>query len=160
MSYIMCPGAVVGTSSGPVTTASLFFRLITKLALDYKKAVYVGEGSNVFYAVRVHLFKALRLAHRIVLLQVCLEDLIDLYRRVFTCILTREFANESPYTRYYLGASTPLVWKDIATCLGQTLHELGKIENAKPESITVAEISDPTGCVWLYSLSRLAFLRS
>lgn len=153
MSYIMCPGAIVGPSSGPVPTASLFFRFITELALDYKKAVYIGEGTNVFYAVRIHASKALRLAHRAVLLQVRLDDLIDLYRRVFARILSREFANKSPYTRYYLGTSTPLVWKEIATCLGQTLHKKEKIKNAEPQSITVADLSKPIECVWLYPQS-------
>ncbi len=52
VSYIVAPGAVVGKSTGAVRTASIFFRFTTELALKYKNAVYVGEGSNVFYMVR------------------------------------------------------------------------------------------------------------
>lgn len=84
--------------------------------------------------------KTLRLSHHVVHLQVYLDDLIDLYRRVFERILSRELAEKSPYTRYYLGTSNPLAWKEIATCFGKTLHSLGKIENAEPQSITVADI--------------------
>jgi hypothetical protein len=82
----------------------------------------------------------------VVLLQVCLDDLIDLYRLVFARILSREFAKGSPYTRYYIGTSTPLVWKDIATSFGKTLKQMGKIATAEPRSINVTDLSksDPT----------------
>ncbi|KAI9437198.1 hypothetical protein H4582DRAFT_2129619 [Lactarius indigo] len=79
-SYIMCPGAIVGPATGPITTSSLFFRFITGLALKQKKSVYVGEGSNVFYGV-------------------CLDDLVDLYKLVFERILSREDASASPYAQ-------------------------------------------------------------
>lgn len=52
VSYIVAPGAVVGKSTGAVPTASIFFKFNTQLALGFKKAIYVGEGSNVFYMVR------------------------------------------------------------------------------------------------------------
>lgn len=52
VSYIVAPGAVVGKSTGAVRTASIFFKFNTELALTFKKAVYVGEGANVFYMVR------------------------------------------------------------------------------------------------------------
>ncbi|KAH8983623.1 NAD-binding protein [Lactarius akahatsu] len=117
-SYIICPGAIVG----PVVTSSLFFRFITALALKQKKSVYIGEGSNVFYGAD-------------------LEDLVDLYKLVFERILSRGDAKASPYARYYIAANTPLVWKNIATLLGKTLKQLGKIEDAVPQSISVADLS-------------------
>ena len=49
----MCPGAVVGPSTGPIPIAPLFFRFTTDVALKHKRAVYIGEGSNIFYAVRI-----------------------------------------------------------------------------------------------------------
>ncbi len=52
-SYIICPAAIVGPSTGPVPSASFFFHFMTQLALGFKKAIYVGEGSNIFYTVRV-----------------------------------------------------------------------------------------------------------
>ena len=51
-SYIICPAAIVGPGTGPVPSASVFFNFMTQLALGFKKAIYVGEGSNIFYAVR------------------------------------------------------------------------------------------------------------
>jgi nucleoside-diphosphate-sugar epimerase len=81
VSYIACPGAVVGPSTGPVPTASLFFRFITEVTLAFKKAIYVGEGSNVFYMVR-------------------LDDLVSFYRLLFARILSGEDANASPYSRH------------------------------------------------------------
>lgn len=51
-SYIVCPGAIVGPGTGPVPSVSLFFHFMTQIALGFKKAVYVGEGSNQFYIVR------------------------------------------------------------------------------------------------------------
>jgi hypothetical protein len=52
VSYVVAPGAVVGKSTGAARTASIFFKFNTDLALNFKKAIYVGEGSNVFYMVR------------------------------------------------------------------------------------------------------------
>ncbi|KAH9041084.1 hypothetical protein EDB85DRAFT_2140257 [Lactarius pseudohatsudake] len=121
-SYIICPGAIVGPSTGPVTTSSLFFRFITALALKQKKSVYIGEGSNVFYGAN-------------------LKDLVDLYKLVFERILSHEDARASPYARYYIAANSPLVWKNIATVLGKTLKQMGKIEDAVPQSISVADLS-------------------
>ena len=81
-----------------------------------------------------------------------LGDLIKLYRLVFERILSRAIAKESPYTRYYLGTSTPLKWKDIATSFGKTLKKMGKIEIEEPLSITVDNLttdkSKPSECVW------------
>ena len=60
VSYIVAPGAVVGKSTGAVRTASIFFKFNTELSLAFKRAIYVGEGSNVFYMVRT--FFPLRLS--------------------------------------------------------------------------------------------------
>jgi len=65
VSYIVAPGAVVGKSTGAVRTASIFFKFNTELALTFKKAVYVGEGSNVFYMVRTSLGYVPVCSHRL-----------------------------------------------------------------------------------------------
>jgi len=123
-SYIICPAAIVGAATGPVPSASFFFHFMTQLALAFKKAIYVGEGSNVFYAVR-------------------LDDLIDLYRRVFARILSREDAKASPYARYYIALSTPLSWKDIMTVFGSVLASKGKLESATAYSISLSDVPYP-----------------
>ena len=53
-SYIICPAAVVGPPTGPVPASSVFFFFNLQFVLALKKPVYVGEGENVFHAVRVH----------------------------------------------------------------------------------------------------------
>jgi hypothetical protein len=52
-SYIICPAAVVGPSRGPVPANSVFFKFLAQLTLAFKKALYVGEGENVFYTVGI-----------------------------------------------------------------------------------------------------------
>ena len=157
----MCPGAIFGPSTGPVPTASLFYKFITKLAFSYNKVVYIGEGTNVFYAVRRRPLSKRPFSLIVVLIQVILKDLIRLYRLVFERILSREFAKESPYTRYYLGTSTQLEWKDIAVSFGNVLKQMGEIETEGPVSMTVDNlITDkkikPSKCVRT-ALTLLAF---
>ncbi|KAI9437200.1 hypothetical protein H4582DRAFT_2153353 [Lactarius indigo] len=57
--------------------------------------------------------------------------------------LGRSDLDNTAYARYYIATSTPLVWKDIATLLGKTLKRMGKIEDATPQSIFVADL--PSG---------------
>jgi hypothetical protein len=52
-SYIICPAAVVGPSSGPVPSGSVFFKFMVQIALGFKKAIYIGEGENLFYTVDI-----------------------------------------------------------------------------------------------------------
>lgn len=54
-SYIICPAAVVGPSSGPVRASSFFFKFMAQLSLGLKKAFYVGKGENIFYTVCIYL---------------------------------------------------------------------------------------------------------
>jgi len=115
-SYIICPSAVIGPGTGPVPSPSIFFDFIMQIAFGFKKAVYVGEGSNLFYMV-------------------LLEDLVDLYRRVFARILSREDAKAGPYARYYIAVSTPMTWKHIMTIFAGVLKSKGKLEDATAYSI-------------------------
>lgn len=40
-----------------------------------------------------------------------LDDLVDLYRRVFARILNRVDAKASPYAKYYIAVNTKESWK-------------------------------------------------
>jgi nucleoside-diphosphate-sugar epimerase len=124
VSYIVAPGAIVGPSTGPVPTATIFFRFIVDVSLAFKKAVYVGEGANVFYMV-------------------CLDDLVRFYRLLFAHILSGKYANASPYSRYYVAAKNPVEWKHIATLVGATLKRTGKLEDGKPQSISASTLQSP-----------------
>ncbi|KAF8261163.1 hypothetical protein EI94DRAFT_1608219 [Lactarius quietus] len=133
-SYIICPAAIVGPGTGPVPSASFFFDFMMQVALGFKMAVYVGEGSNVFYTV-------------------LLEDLVDLYKRVFARILSREDAKASPYARYYIAVSTPMTWKHIMTVFAGVLKSKGKLEDATAHSIPLTGVPPP--CVWRWHYAPL-----
>ncbi|KAH9959910.1 hypothetical protein BGW80DRAFT_1232514 [Lactifluus volemus] len=128
-SYIMCPAAIVGPGTGPVLASSLFWKFIVQFPIACKKANYVGEGSNLFYTLR-------------------LDDLVDLYRRVFGRILSRDDAKASPYSRYYVAVSTPLTWKHIMTVLGGSLARLGKLEDGTAESVPISAYPPPASFVF------------
>jgi len=130
VSYIVAPGAVVGESTGAVRTASIFFRFNTELALKFKRAVYVGEGLNVFYMVH-------------------LNDLVSFFRLLFEHIRSGKDARASPYSRYYLAVANPVAWKDIATVVGTTLKRMGKLEDGKPRSISVSDLQSPIVSVYV-----------
>jgi len=123
-SYIICPAAVVGPSRGPVPAGSFFFKFMAQLALAFKKTFYVGEGENIFYTVR-------------------LDDLVDLYKRVFAHILGRTGATASPYSRYYIAISTPDYWKHITTVIGAALARIGKLEDGTPHSVSISDVPPP-----------------
>lgn len=52
-SYIICPGAVVGRSRGPIKNGSFFLKFLTQVYQLMKGAIYVGDGTNEFYLVRL-----------------------------------------------------------------------------------------------------------
>jgi hypothetical protein len=83
---------------------------------------------------------------------VLLDDLIKLYRLLFARVLSGEDAKASPYSRYYVAASTPLSWKYIATVFGANLKRLGKVADDTPESIPVTKLQPP--CVLFCSIPR------
>jgi len=130
VSYIAAPGAVVGKSTGAVRTASIFFKFNTELALTFKKAIYVGEGANVFYMVH-------------------LDDVVSFFRLLFARIQSGKDAKASPYSRYYLVVANPVAWKDIATANGAALKRYGKLEDEKPQSISITDLQSPIVSVYV-----------
>jgi len=152
VSYIVCPGGIVGPSNAPLPTASIFFKFIMQVTLAFKKPIYVGEGSSVFYMVCACV-PYNTYAHPCLcsLYQVRLDDLVALYGLLFIRALSGVDAKASPYSRYYIAASTPLAWKHITTVVGATLKKLGKLEDGEPQSVSALQ----PPCVLLASnLSR------
>jgi hypothetical protein len=74
-----------------------------------------------------------------------MEDLVDLYRRTFSRILSRVDAKASPYSKYYIAVSTPQTWNDIMATSGDVLARLGRLEDGTPQSVPVSVI--PLPCV-------------
>jgi len=115
--------------SGIASASSFFFSFTSQFLIAFKKAVYVGAGENVFHTVR-------------------LDDLVDLYRRVFGRILSRADSKASPYSRYYIAVSTPIPWKHIMTVIGGVLARLGKLDDGTAHSIP-ADILPPPASLFL-----------
>ena len=72
-----------------------------------------------------------------------LDDLVNLYRRIFACILSRADAEASPYSRYYIAVSTPMSWKHIMTVNGGVLARLGKLEDGTAHSVSIDTLPPP-----------------
>lgn len=75
--------------------------------------------------------------------QVRLDDLVDLYKRVFAHILGRAGAKVSPYSRYYIAVSTPDSWKHIMTAIGAVLARIGKLEDGTAHSVHISVVPPP-----------------
>ncbi|THH15266.1 hypothetical protein EW146_g5180 [Bondarzewia mesenterica] len=119
--YIVSPAAIVGPSLGPVGKASFFLKGTTHIVLSRKSAVYVGEGSNVFYVVHI-------------------DDVMNLYLRVFELAVAEKEAAVSSYTRYFVASSQPAAWKTIMTLLASTLHKRGLLESPEPQSVSIGDL--------------------
>jgi hypothetical protein len=144
VSYIVAPGAVVGKSTGAVPTASIFFKFNTQISLAFKRAIYVGEGANVFYMVRAsfpYYLSVSECSHR--LCQVHLDDVVNFFRLLFAHVQSGKVAKASPYSRYYLVVANPVAWKDIASAVGAALKRHGKLEDERPKSISITELQSP-----------------
>ena len=72
-----------------------------------------------------------------------LDDLVDLYKRVFARVLSRADAKASPYSRYYIAVSTPYTWKRITTLFGAILARNGKLEDGTAQSVPLSTVPPP-----------------
>ena len=72
-----------------------------------------------------------------------LDDLVDLYMRVFARVLSRADAKASPYSRYYIAVSTPYTWKRITTLFGAILARNGKLEDGTAQSVPLSTVPPP-----------------
>ena len=72
-----------------------------------------------------------------------LDDLVSFFRLLFARIQSGKDAKASPYSRYYLVVVNPIAWKVIATAMGATLKRYGKLEDEKPQSISIFDLQSP-----------------
>jgi hypothetical protein len=75
-----------------------------------------------------------------------LDDVVSFFRLLFARIQSGKDAKASPYSRYYLVVANPVAWKDIATTIGAALKRHGKLEDEKPQSISITDLQSP--CVF------------
>ena len=73
--------------------------------------------------------------------QVHIDDLLDLYLRVLDVILSGKQANDSSYTRFYIGSSTEIPFRTVAEVHGSELTRLGMLSSAEVESVPKDKVS-------------------
>ncbi|KAI0054437.1 hypothetical protein BV25DRAFT_1843656, partial [Artomyces pyxidatus] len=100
--YIICPGAISGAARGPINNGSAFFKYVSQALIAMQRIVYVGEGSNQFTIVHI-------------------DDVIDLFLRVFERARKGTPPGESPYARYFIASSQAVDWKTVVTIVGNEL---------------------------------------
>ncbi|KAI0056499.1 NAD-binding protein [Artomyces pyxidatus] len=137
--YIICPGAIVGAGRGPVNNGSNFFKGVVQAMTAMQRAVYVGEGLGHFGFVH-------------------LDDVIDLYLRVFERASKGAPSDESPYARYFIASSNPIDWKTITTVVGGTLAQRGKLADGTAHSVSLDDPKSPLA--FLATSERLVADRS
>lgn len=76
-----------------------------------------------------------------------LDDLVSFFRLLFARVQSGKDAKASPYSRYYIVVANPVAWKDVATVIGARLKQYGKLEDEKPQSISISDLQSP--CAFL-----------
>jgi hypothetical protein len=71
---------------------------------------------------------------------------VSFFRLLFARIQSGKDAKASPYSRYYLVVANPVAWTEIATACGAALKHHGKLEDEKPQSISISDLESP--CVF------------
>ncbi|KAI0312892.1 hypothetical protein OF83DRAFT_1066457 [Amylostereum chailletii] len=122
--YFICPGAILGPSTGPVKSATIFLKHFLSAFTAFKGAVYVGDGTSEFAFVH-------------------LDDLLDLYLRVIDTAVSGKDADASPYARYFFAASHGVAWKDSTAAVAAALHKRGRLDDATLTSVSITEDSHP-----------------
>ena len=70
-----------------------------------------------------------------------IDDLVDLYLRVLDVVLSGRQADDSPYTRFYIGSSTEVPFRTVAEVYGSELTRLGLLSSAEVESVPKDKVS-------------------
>ncbi|KAH8662586.1 hypothetical protein BX600DRAFT_466614 [Xylariales sp. PMI_506] len=111
---IICPGVIYGRATGPFKTISSPFPNIVRLALRQKRAIYAGDGTNIWAHVHV-------------------QDVSDL----IMLSLRHNLAATEPagFERFYFAESGEHEKRKITTDLGQILYARGLISEPSPLAV-------------------------
>ncbi|KAI0056479.1 NAD(P)-binding protein [Artomyces pyxidatus] len=122
--YIISPGAIVGDAKGPINNGTFFLKFLVQVYTMLQSSVYVGEGTNHFAIVHI-------------------DDVADLFLRVFERSQAGVPEGESPYARYFLATSNGVEWKTIATSVGAALARRTVLADGTPKVVSVGDL-DPS----------------
>ncbi|KAI0056495.1 NAD(P)-binding protein [Artomyces pyxidatus] len=137
--YIICPAAIAGTAHGPINNGSIFFKYVAQALIAMQRIVYVGEGSNQFTIVHI-------------------DDVVDLFLRVFERARKGAPPGESPYARYFIASSHGIEWKTILMVVGNELVRRGKLADGTVHSVSLSDLGPSFG--FMGSSERLLADRS
>lgn len=134
-SYIVAPGTVFGTVSGPLVDLgiqnehSIQFPLLFKVAIARKRSDYIGLGKNIWPAVEVN-------------------DTADLYLILFNAI--RSNPDSVPFGRegIYFAESSEYTGYEIAKATSEALVELGVSQPHEPTAFKPEELDEYFGIFW------------
>jgi len=114
--YIIAPGTVFGTGSGPCKRVTLIYTSFVQIAKLHREVIVVGKGTNTWNEIHIN-------------------DLTDLLLRVIDRALSaKDPAGTSPYEKFYWAASRSFVMGDMLRSVAKALHAHGLI----PEPLTIS----------------------
>ncbi|TFK40452.1 hypothetical protein BDQ12DRAFT_711156 [Crucibulum laeve] len=134
-SYIITPGTVFGTPSGPLVdlgiqnTHSIQFPYFIRAAIDRKQGGYIGAGKNVWCAADV-------------------DETADVYIVLFNAILGNPASAGHGRDGWYFVESCEYTAIDVAKRISEDLVELGVGTNPAPSAFSPEENTKYFGNFW------------
>ncbi|KAH7099275.1 NAD(P)-binding protein [Auriculariales sp. MPI-PUGE-AT-0066] len=120
--YIIAPSTIYGLGDGPVNRISQQIPTIVRSSLQLKKAIIVGEGTNVWNNVHI-------------------ADLVVLYGIVLKRALADVDKKASPYEKFYFGSVKKHVFGEVQREVGKLLYSHGLVPNAEAERVEFKDIA-------------------
>ena len=119
-SAIVCPPTIVGEGRGPGNRQSIQLPLLARIALDRKRALYVGPGEA--YLTSVHV-----------------SDLSNLFLRLFDAVAARPGSVTWDKEGYYFANAEEHRWGEVSKHIAMEAHQQGLIPTQDVASIPVEE---------------------
>jgi len=118
--YIIAPSTIYGTGNGPVNQISQQVPTVVRIALQQKKGVVVGPGTNLWNNVHI-------------------DDLVVLY----DLVLGRAFSGQdkgSPYAKFYFGSVGEHAWGDVDRRVAKLLYERKKLQSPDAHNVPLKDL--------------------
>ncbi|KZV82339.1 NAD(P)-binding protein [Exidia glandulosa HHB12029] len=119
--YIIAPATIYGIANGPVHRISQQIPTVVRTSVQLGKALYVGQGKNLWNNVHI-------------------DDLVELYDLVLKRALSGADNHASPYAKWYFGSIGEHCWGDVDRAIGKILFEKGLVPNKVAESVKFSDI--------------------
>ncbi|KZW01417.1 NAD(P)-binding protein [Exidia glandulosa HHB12029] len=118
--YIVAPSVVWGAGSGPIHRTTFINGLYVSLAQAFKRAVVIGDGSNIMATVHV-------------------DDVVSLHLLLLERGLSEKDLQASPFAKFYIASTYDQPTKDVIQVVTNFFHDKGLYPSAQLESLSLAE---------------------